>query len=125
MVGRVEPLPCGISPTASGIRPRPPTSSRRHAGRAASTGARSGPSPRCPDFSGLRSIEDHQDLLETIVIETIAPENTLARNGTVNRMLQTGVKLIEVGDYARRLAAVEALLATQKRDPRDDPDDLG
>jgi hypothetical protein len=73
-------------------------------------------------FSGLRTIEDHQDLLETITIETItietlALENSLARNGTLNRMLQTGAKLLEFGDLTTRLGAIEAVLVGQKRRP--------
>ena len=71
-------------------------------------------------FSGLRTIEDHQDLLETITIETLALENSLARNGTLNRMLQTGAKLLEFGDLSTRLAAIEAVLAGQKRRPDED-----
>jgi hypothetical protein len=71
-------------------------------------------------FSGLRTIEDHQDLLETITIETLALENSLARNGTLNRMLQTGAKLLELGDLTTRLAAIEAVLAGQKRRPDED-----
>ena len=66
-------------------------------------------------FSGLRTIEDHQDLLETITIETLALENSLARNGTLNRMLQTGAKLIELGDLAKRVAAIEATLNPRRQ----------
>ena len=68
-------------------------------------------------FSGLRSIEDHQDLLETIVVETMALENSLSRNGTVNRMLQTGAKFLELGDHEKRLAALEAVVRR-----RDEPE---
>ena len=68
-------------------------------------------------FSGLRTIEDHQDLLETVVIETMALENSISRNSAVTRMLQAGTKLLELGDLAARLAAVEAILEAQKRAP--------
>jgi hypothetical protein len=61
------------------------------------------------NFSGLRTIADHQDLLETITVETLALENSLARNNTVARLLQTGAKFLEVGDLADRLAALENL----------------
>jgi hypothetical protein len=71
-------------------------------------------------FSGLRTIEDHQDLLETITIETLALENSLARNGTLNRMLQTGAKLLELGDLTTRLGAIEAVLVGQRRRPEED-----
>jgi hypothetical protein len=71
-------------------------------------------------FGGLRSIEDHQALLETITIETLALENSLARNGTLNRMLQTGAKLLELGDLTTRLGAIEAVLVGQRRRPEED-----
>lgn len=59
-------------------------------------------------FGGLRSIEDHQSLLETMTIETLALENSIARNRLVNSFILTGAKLIEVGDLAARVAAIEA-----------------
>jgi hypothetical protein len=68
---------------------------------------------------GLRSIEDHQALLETVVIETMALENSLARNSAVTRMIATGAKLIELGDLASRIAAIEATLGPQRRSDED------
>jgi hypothetical protein len=61
-------------------------------------------------FGGLRSIEDHQALLETLVIETMTLENSIARNSVVARMIATGAKLIELDDLATRVAAIEAAL---------------
>ena len=70
-------------------------------------------------FGGLRSIEDHQALLETITIETMALENSLARNSAVTRMIATGAKLIELGDLASRIAAIEATLGPKRRSDDD------
>ena len=70
-------------------------------------------------FGGLRSIEDHQALLETVVIETMTLENSIARNSAVTRMIATGAKLIELGDLATRLAAIEATLGPGRRSPED------
>jgi hypothetical protein len=70
-------------------------------------------------FGGLRSIEDHQALLETVVIETMTLENSIARNSAVTRMIATGAKLIELGDLAGRIAAIEATLG-QRRQPDED-----
>jgi hypothetical protein len=76
------------------------------------------------NFSGLRSVDDHLDLLETITVETLALENSLARNNTVARLLGTGAKLLELGDLATRLAALEAVVeATPTADARV-PDDI-
>src|SRR5664280_591124 len=65
-------------------------------------------------FGGLRSIEDHQALLETVVIETLTLENSIARNSAVTRMIATGAKLIELGDLATRLAAIEATFGQRR-----------
>jgi len=70
-------------------------------------------------FGGLRSIEDHQALLETVVIETMTLENSIARNSAVTRMIATGAKLIELGDLASRIAAIEATLGHQRRSDED------
>ena len=61
-------------------------------------------------FGGLRSIEDHQALLETISVETLALENSIARNRAVNAFVATGVKLLVLGDLAARVDALEARL---------------
>ena len=70
-------------------------------------------------FGGLRSIEDHQALLETVVIETMALENSIARNNTVTRMILAGAKLIELGALAGRIAAIEAALGPKRRSDDD------
>jgi len=59
-------------------------------------------------FGGLRSIEDHQALLETVAIETLALENSVARDRAVTAIVATGVKLLALGDFEARLAALEA-----------------
>ena len=59
-------------------------------------------------IGGLRTIDDLQGLLETVVIETMALENSISRNRAVAGMVATGAKLIEVGDHEERLRALEA-----------------
>jgi len=61
-------------------------------------------------FGGLRSIEDHQALLETISVETLALENSIARNRAVGGFIAIGAKLLELGDLAARVSALEARL---------------
>jgi hypothetical protein len=60
------------------------------------------------DFSGLRTIESAQRLLETAAIETLALENSIARNRALISAAAGAGKLIEAGDLADRLSAVEA-----------------
>jgi hypothetical protein len=60
------------------------------------------------DFSGLRTVESAQRLLETAAIETLALENSIARNRALISAAAGAGKLIEAGDLANRLSAVEA-----------------
>ena len=59
-------------------------------------------------IGGLRTIDDLQGLLATVVIETMTLENSISRNRAVAGMVATGAKLIEVGDHEERLRALEA-----------------
>jgi hypothetical protein len=71
-------------------------------------------------FGGLRTVEDNQALLETITIETMALENSIARNRAVNAMLATGIRLVEVGDLEERLSALEAAAGPKPHSDEDD-----
>lgn len=73
-------------------------------------------------FAGLRTIGDNQALLETAVIETLAIENSISRNRALAAMAATGGKLIELGDLAERVTALEAAarLPRPSEDPFDD-----
>ena len=70
-------------------------------------------------FNGLRTIDDLQALLETLVTETMALDNSLSRNRTVGGFVSIGAKLLETGDLAERIAALEAV---QHVPPEDDGD---
>ena len=72
-------------------------------------------------FGGLRTIADLQALLETAVIENLAIDNSIGRNRAIAGMAATGAKLIELGDLAERVAALEAAAKpTAPSDPFDD-----
>src|SRR5450759_1555962 len=60
------------------------------------------------DFSGLRTVESAQRLLETAAIETLALVNSIARNRALISAAAGAGNLIEAGDLADRLTAVEA-----------------
>jgi hypothetical protein len=73
-------------------------------------------------FAGLRTISDSQTLLETAAIETLAIENSINRNRTLATFVATAAKLIEVGELADRVAALEAAaLASRPSSASDDP----
>lgn len=72
-------------------------------------------------FAGLRTISDSQTLLETAAIETLAIENSINRNRTLATFVATAAKLIEVGELADRVAALEAAaLASRASSAADD-----
>jgi hypothetical protein len=60
------------------------------------------------DFAGLRTVESAQRLLEIAAIETLALENSIARNRALISAAAGAGKLIEAGDLEERLTAVEA-----------------
>lgn len=72
------------------------------------------------DFRGLRTIADNQALLETAAIETLAIENSISRNRALAGFVATGAKLIELGDLAERVAALEAAAKPAPADPFDE-----
>jgi hypothetical protein len=71
------------------------------------------------DFSGLRTVESAQRLLETAAIETLALENSIARNRTLISAAAGAGKLIEAGDLDARLSAVEAVVGPRARSEED------
>jgi hypothetical protein len=72
-------------------------------------------------LGGLRTIEDLLGLLETITIETLVLENSISRNKAVGAFIATAAKLLEVGDLAERLAALEVAVAGRADTPPSDP----
>ena len=73
---------------------------------------------------GLRTIEDLQGLLETAAIETMALDNSISRNRAIAGMVAVGAKLIETGELAERIAALESTQQARAADETDAfPDD--
>jgi hypothetical protein len=81
------------------------------------------------DFAGLRTVESAQRLMETAAIETLALENSVARNRTLISAASGAGKLVETGDLEARLASVEAAVGSKERSsdedafPQENPDD--
>ena len=61
-------------------------------------------------FHGLGTVADIQRLVEIAVLDTLELENSNARSRTLGRLAQVAVKLLEVGDLAKRVGALEATL---------------
>ncbi|MHB1345443.1 MAG: hypothetical protein ACYCX3_13960 [Thermoleophilia bacterium] len=60
------------------------------------------------DFEGVRTIEDLQRLLEIAVLDALALENSIARARALAYLVQTALKLQQVGEYEERMRALEA-----------------
>ena len=72
-------------------------------------------------LGGLRTLEDLLGLLETVTIETLVLENSINRNKAVGAFIATAAKLLETGEFADRLAALEAAVAGRADAPATDP----
>ncbi len=60
------------------------------------------------DLQGLSSPEDYQRVVEIGIFDTLALDNSIARNRTLGSLVQTGLRCREAGDLETRLAALEA-----------------
>jgi hypothetical protein len=75
------------------------------------------------DLEGLRTIEGSQRLLEIAALDTLALDNSVARNRVLLAVAATNAKLVETADLAARIEALEYLLGRDRpgRSP-DEPD---
>lgn len=55
-----------------------------------------------------RTVADIQAFLETLVVETLTIENSINRNRTLTSIAASAAKLLEVGELADRIEALEA-----------------
>jgi hypothetical protein len=60
-------------------------------------------------------------VLETAAVETLALENTIARNRALGGFAATGLKLLEAADIEERLRALELALAAARTGGGSDP----
>lgn len=67
-------------------------------------------------FGGLRTPDDQLALLETTVIETMALENSIARNRAVANMVSIASRLREASELEERIEALELATASSQRD---------
>ncbi len=73
----------------------------------------------------LGSIAGYQRLLQVAAYETLALDNSVARNRTLVAVVTAGAKLLETGELEERLAALEAVSASNREHVPDPlfPDD--
>ncbi len=59
------------------------------------------------EFNGLGSISEIRRLLEIAVLDVLGLENSIARARTIAYLAVAAVKLLEVGEFERRLETLE------------------
>ena len=62
------------------------------------------------ELEGLGSIADLRRVLEIALFDSLALDNGVNRNRTLIAIAHAGAKLLEVGDFAERLAAIESVM---------------
>ena len=70
------------------------------------------------EIDGLGSTADLRRVLEIATYDTLGLENSIPRNRTLVAIVQTGARLLEVGELEDRLAAIEGVLGPRIREQR-------
>ena len=73
------------------------------------------------DFAGLGSVDAIRRLLEIASTDALGLESSIAKIRALIAVAVAAVKLLETGELADRLAALEAALADARREPHADP----
>jgi len=73
------------------------------------------------DLEGFRTIEGSQRLLEIAALDTLALDNSVARNRVLLAVATSNAKLVETADLAARIEALEYLLGRDR--PSRSPDE--
>jgi hypothetical protein len=71
------------------------------------------------DFAGLGSLESIRRIVEIAVLDVLGLENSIARARVLISGAQAAAKLLETGELADRIAALEAALAQDRTVPRE------
>src|SRR5271157_2491043 len=66
------------------------------------------------DFKGLETVAGIRRLVEVAILDTLAAENSLARNRTLAYLAMIALRTLEVGDLEMRIEALEAINQTKK-----------
>ena len=69
------------------------------------------------EFAGLQSVADIRRILEVAVLDTLGLENSIARARTLAYLATSAIKLLEVGEFEQRLAALETAIQGQRNLP--------
>ena len=73
-------------------------------------------------LSGVRTEDDLSRVVEIAVFDVLGLENSIARSRVLLAAAGSGAKLLETGELADRLAAIEAILERQRQAPEAEAD---
>ena len=62
------------------------------------------------DFDGLGTVTDLRRLLEIAALDALGLDNSVARVRALTAIVQVGARLLEVGEFEDRLAALESAI---------------
>lgn len=69
------------------------------------------------DFEGLGTVNDIRRLLEVAVMDTLELPNSIARSRTLAYLAQVALRALEVGDFEKRIVALEQCVRSQTSQP--------
>ncbi len=67
------------------------------------------------EVEGLATVDQIRRLIEIAVLDALSMENSIARSRTLGYLGQVALKVLEVGDFQERLAALEAAIGPRLR----------
>ena len=70
------------------------------------------------DFEGLGNVANIMRLLEIAVTDCLGVERGLNRARTLGYLAQQATKLLQVGEFEERLAAIESVLEPRLKSPK-------
>jgi len=68
------------------------------------------------EVEGIASVADLQRVVLVGILDTLALENSVARNRTLGSLAMTAAKLLEVGELEERVKTLEAAVASHRHD---------
>lgn len=66
------------------------------------------------DFEGLDTVQGIRRILEIGTLDTLATDNTIARNRTLAYLAMVALRTLEVGDIEERIAALEQAIKSSR-----------
>ena len=69
------------------------------------------------DLGELGSLEDYEQVLRTAILDTMALENSVARNRTLGSLVSIGIVLVEKTELRDQLRSVERVLSPRLAQP--------